>query len=157
VLREKATPAFKQEAAARVKQFAAERDARIARASKAAQDQGKRGEINPHYLFAELNKVLDEKDIVFNEAIRNSPALMMQLRRPVPGTLMRMGGGGLGNSGGMALGAKLAAPERLIVQVVGDGSFYFNNPCSVYAASKQYGLPIFTLVLDNSGWSAVKE
>jgi acetolactate synthase-1/2/3 large subunit len=27
----------------------------------------------------------------------------------------------------------------------------------VFATSKQYKLPIFTLVLDNGGWSAVKE
>jgi acetolactate synthase-1/2/3 large subunit len=157
VLREKATPAFRQAAAERVRAFAAEREERLARGKKLAQDQGKRGEINPHYLFAELDEVLAPNDIVFNEAIRNSPALLAQLHRPVPGTLMRMGGGGLGNSGGMALGAKLAAPECMIVQVVGDGSFYFNNPCSVYAVSKQYDLPILTIVLDNSGWSAVKE
>jgi acetolactate synthase-1/2/3 large subunit len=27
----------------------------------------------------------------------------------------------------------------------------------VYAVSKQYGLPILTVVLDNAGWAAVKE
>ena len=45
---------------------------------------------------------------------------------------MRVGGGGLGSSGGMALGAKLAAPDRMMIQIVGDGSFYFNVPSSVY-------------------------
>jgi acetolactate synthase-1/2/3 large subunit len=45
----------------------------------------------------------------------------------------------------------------MMVQVVGDGSFYFNTPTSVFAASRQYGLPILTIVLDNTGWSAVKE
>src|SRR5262249_26351166 len=38
-----------------------------------------------------------------------------------------------------------------------DGGFYFGNPSSVYAVSKQYKLPIFTVLFDNSGWSAVKE
>ena len=65
-------------------------------------------------------------------------------------------GGGLGASGGTALGIKLALPERCVVQIVGDGSFYFNNPTAVYALAKQYGLPILTIVLDNSGWAAVK-
>ncbi|HEY7744149.1 MAG TPA: thiamine pyrophosphate-dependent enzyme, partial [Burkholderiales bacterium] len=60
-------------------------------------------------------------------------------------------------SNGMALGAKLARPGATVVQVVGDGSFYFGNPSSAYAVSRQYGLPVFTVVLDNSGWSAVKE
>lgn len=40
---------------------------------------------------------------------------------------------------------------------MGDGSFYFGNPSSTFAVSRQYGLPVFTVVLDNSGWSAVKE
>jgi len=57
----------------------------------------------------------------------------------------------------MALGAKLAAPDRMAVQIMGDGSFYFNVPTSVYAASQQYNLPFLSVVLDNSGWRAVKQ
>ena len=44
-----------------------------------------------------------------------------------------------------------------MVQVVGDGGFYFGGPSSVFAVSKQYKLPILVLLLDNTGWSAVKE
>ena len=43
------------------------------------------------------------------------------------------------------------------MQIVGDGSFYFCNPEAVYAVAAQYRLPIFTVVLDNGGWAAVKE
>ena len=39
-----------------------------------------------------------------------------------------------------------------MIQIVGDGSFYFNVPSSVYGASKQYKLPILSIVLDNGGW-----
>ena len=39
---------------------------------------------------------------------------------------------------------------------MGDGSFYFCNPASMHAVSRQYGLPILTVVLDNGGWAAVK-
>jgi acetolactate synthase-1/2/3 large subunit len=70
---------------------------------------------------------------------------------------VRAGGGGLGWSGGLALGAKLAAPDRLMVQICGDGGFYFNNPTSVFAVAHHYKLPIFTIVLDNTGWNAVKQ
>jgi acetolactate synthase-1/2/3 large subunit len=156
-LKAKATPRLHRAVAARRDRLKAAREERLARAAKLAADKGKPDAINPHYLFAELGKVLDDEDIVFNEGVRNSGAALMQLRRPVPNTMMRSGGGGLGWSGGMALGAKLAAPDRLMVQVAGDGSFYFGSPCSVFAVSQQYRLPIFTIVLDNSGWSAVKE
>jgi len=153
----KATPGFKAAAAERLARIKTARDERLARAAKLAADQGTSDAINPHYLMAELGKVLDDEDIIFNEGVRNAGAVLLQIPRPVPNTVMRSGGGGLGWSGGMALGAKLAAPNRMMVQVCGDGAFYFGSPCSVFAVSQQYALPIFSIVLDNSGWSAVKE
>jgi len=57
----------------------------------------------------------------------------------------------------MALGLRLANPSRgRVVQIVGDGAFHFAAPDSVYAVSQQYRLPIFTVILDNGGWQAVK-
>jgi acetolactate synthase-1/2/3 large subunit len=155
-VRDRATPAFRAAAAARVDRIDAERGARQQRATELAANKGRPGAINPHFFCAELSKLLDPADIVFNEAVRNAQAVGMQLARPLAGTLLRNSGGGLGASGGMALGAKLAAPERLVTHIVGDGTFYFNNPSSMFAVAKHYDLPILTIVLDNAGWSAVK-
>jgi acetolactate synthase-1/2/3 large subunit len=156
-LKAKATPAFTAASAARRKRIAAIREARLAQAAKLAADHGQPGAINPHYFMAELGKVLDDEDIVFNEAVTNGPAVLMQIPRRVPNTAFNTNGAGLGWSGAMALGAKLAAPNRMMVQVAGDGSFYFCNPSSVFAVAQQYGLPFLSIVLDNSGWSAVKQ
>jgi acetolactate synthase-1/2/3 large subunit len=156
-LKAKATPRFRAAAAGRLERIKAMRDARLARTAKLAADPGKVGAINPHYLMAELGKVLDDEDIVFNEAVTNGPAVLMQIPRRLPNTAFNTNGAGLGWSGAMALGAKLAAPNRMMVQVAGDGSFYFCNPCSVYAVAQQYRLPFLSIVLDNSGWSAVKQ
>ncbi len=157
VVRAKAPPAFRQASAARIEELKGEKVKRDERVAELASKPGKRGAINSHYLCAELSKRIAPDDIIFAEAARNGPAVTQQIARPLPGTMVRVGGGGLGSSGGMALGAKLARPERLAIQIVGDGSFYFNVPSSVYAVSKHYQLPIFTIVLDNGGWSAVKE
>jgi acetolactate synthase-1/2/3 large subunit len=148
---------FRDEAAARRKTLETMRADGIARAVKAATNKGSSKAINPHYLFAELGKLLEPTDLVFDETVTNTGPLVMQIPRPIPGTMLRLAGAGLGASGGMALGAKLAAPERMMVQVVGDGSFYVNVPTSVYATSQQYKLPFLAIVLDNSGWGAVKE
>jgi acetolactate synthase I/II/III large subunit len=156
-LRAKATPRFTAAAAQRLERLKAAHEKRVARAAQLAADKGKPDAINPHYLVAELAKVLDDEDIIFNEAVRNTPAVLMQIPRRLPNTTVATGGAGLGWSGGMALGAKLAAPDRLMVQVTGDGSFYFGGPCSVFATAQQYRLPILSIVLDNSGWSAVKQ
>jgi acetolactate synthase-1/2/3 large subunit len=156
-LKAKATPRFTEAAAARLKRIKAARDKRIARAAELAADKGKPGAINPHYLAAELAKLLDDEDMIFNEGVTNAPAVLMQIPRGVPNTTVRAGGGGLGWSGGTALGAKLAAPDRLAVQICGDGGFYFGNPTSVFAVAQQYKLPILTIVMDNTGWNAVKQ
>ncbi len=157
VLKAKADAGFKSKAAARVARLAEEGKARREAAVKLAANRGTTGQINPHYLCAALAKALKPSDIVLNEAIRNGPTVFAQMPRTEPGTLVGLAGGGLGFSGGMALGLKLAQPERTIVQVVGDGTFYFSNPQSSLAVGRQYKLPVLTVVLDNTGWAAVKE
>ncbi|HEU5297520.1 MAG TPA: thiamine pyrophosphate-dependent enzyme, partial [Burkholderiaceae bacterium] len=113
--------------------------------------------IAPQHLCALLSHAIARDDVVVNEAIRNSPAVLQQIVRTQPGTLLGCAGGGLGFSGGLALGAKLARPQSRVLQIVGDGSFHFSAPTAVYAVAQQYGLPIFTVVLDNGGWQAVKD
>jgi acetolactate synthase-1/2/3 large subunit len=151
-----ATPAFRAAAAKRLEVLTAEHQERMRHAAALAEKKGQRGEINPHYLCAEIGKAIGPDDIVVNEAVTRQSIPNMQIPRPKAGTMISNAGGGLGASGGTALGIKLALPDRHVVQIVGDGSFYFNNPTAVYAVSRQYGLPVFTVVMDNSGWAAVK-
>ncbi|MCO6381519.1 thiamine pyrophosphate-requiring protein [Oceanicola sp. 502str15] len=131
--------------------------ARRASAREAAEDPGQPGALNPHHVLRALGERLHPEDVIFHEAVRNQPVMVRQIPRPVPGTMTRTAGGGLGASGGMALGYKLARPERMLVQIVGDGAFYYNCPASMLAVARQYELPVLTVVLDNAGWSAVKE
>jgi len=152
----RSTDATRQRARQRVESWATTNTARRETAAKAAADRGRKGALTAAYVCAEVGRAIDADAIVLNEAIRNVLAVQAQIPRTRPGTFIGTAGGGLGWSGGMALGVKLARPDRTIVQIVGDGSFYFSTPLSVYAAAKQYGLPIFTVVLDNSGWEAVK-
>jgi acetolactate synthase-1/2/3 large subunit len=156
-LKAKATPAFRKAAAKRLEAIKRESDERRANLSKQAADRGRTRAINPHYLCAEVSKAIGEDAIVVNEGIRNGPIVNAQIMRTRPGSAIGFAGGGLGSSSGTALGIKLARPEATVVQMVGDGGFYFGNPSSVYAVSKQYRLPILTVLFDNSGWSAVKE
>src|SRR4029077_3400653 len=124
-LKAKADPGFKVRAAERVKRLAEEGKARREQAAKAASAPGVVGQINPNFLCAALAKALKPSDIVLNEAIRNGGVVAQELALTEPGTLGGLAGGGLGFSGGMALGLKLAMPERTIVQIAGDGTFYF--------------------------------
>jgi acetolactate synthase-1/2/3 large subunit len=156
-IRAKADAGFHDKAARRIAGWAQENAARDARIRAAAAQPGEVGAISPDYLCAALHAQLSEDDIVVNEAIRNTLPVLNQMVRTRAQTYFGLAGGGLGFSGGAALGAKLARPASRVVQVVGDGSFHFSAPTAVYAVAQQYGLPIFTVVLDNGGWQAVKE
>ena len=157
VIENSATPEFKHKAQERRQAFLAEQEKNQQRVAALAQDPGKVNAINPHYLCAAFGQLIDAKDVVLNEAIRNTMAVFEQIPREVPGSLMGLSGGGLGFSAGTALGMKLAQSENRVIHFVGDGSFYFSNPSAVYAVARQYNLPILTVLLDNGGWSAVKE
>src|SRR5262249_38885583 len=133
--------------------------ARAAAAQKrlaASANKGVAGALNPTFVLATLSSKISQDDVVLNEAIRNGPVLQEHVRRTKPQSYVGLAGGGLGFSGGMALGLKLARPDRRTVQVIGDGGFHFSSPDSVYAVAQQYQIPIFTVVLDNGGWQAVK-
>jgi acetolactate synthase-1/2/3 large subunit len=130
---------------------------RQARLHQAAEVPGEDGALNPAFVCATLSHMIDAQDVVVNEGIRNVLAVLQHIERTEPLTLLGGAGGGLGYSGGMALGVKLASPERRVIQLVGDGGFHFSTPTSVYAVAQAEGLPILTVVLDNGGWQAVKD
>ncbi len=156
-IEETATPAFKAMASQRSLIIQAEHEKNQQKAAAMAQEPGKVNAINPHFLCAAIGRKIRSEDVVLNEAIRNTMAVFEQIPREMPGTLMGLSGGGLGFSAGTALGIKLAQTQSRVIHFVGDGSFYFSNPSSVYAVAHQYDLPILTVLLDNGGWSAVKE
>ena len=156
-VRDMQTPAYVSDVASRIGSWEVDKKNRADRLTQLESDPGKQGAISSAYLLSKLGAALAPQDIVINEAIRNAPQLLNHLHRTEPLTLLGSAGGGLGYSGGIALGVKLARPEARVVQVVGDGGFHFSTPTSVYATSQSYGLPIFTVVLDNGGWQAVKE
>lgn len=65
--------------------------------------------------------------------------------------------GGLGSGIGMALGARLADPARMVICCIGDGSFMFGNPTPALLVSKALGIPVLIIVANNGMWFAVQE
>lgn len=91
------------------------------------------------------------------EAVTNTFTVVDQLRATLPGSVFSSGAGGLGWSGGAALGIKLATDSRhdgkgkFVCQIVGDGCFLFSMPSSVYWIAQRYEIPVLTIVLNNDG------
>jgi acetolactate synthase-1/2/3 large subunit len=109
--------------------------------------------ITPEYLSRCVGEMAGADGVVVNE---------YQLRpdhcaRTRPGTYFAVSpAGGLGWSVGAALGAKLAAPDRLIVAAIGDGGFVFANPTACHWAAEAHGLPIVMVIFNNARYAAVR-
>jgi acetolactate synthase I/II/III large subunit len=128
---------------------------REAWAAEAAGDSGQR-RLTPASVAHAIAALIDNDTIVLNEAISVAPTVWKHLPRQLPGTLYGNRGTSLGWSGGGALGVKLAAPDRTVVSIVGDGTFFLGEPASAAWVAHRYGLPVLTVVLDNGGWNATK-
>jgi acetolactate synthase-1/2/3 large subunit len=114
------------------------------------------GGISPPMLCQALNEALPEGTIYVDETITHRPDTMQYLEPRGPQTYYR-GGGGLGQGIGTALGVKLAAPDRIVCPVIGDGSFLYNPLAQSLALSKHADLPILVVIFNNGGYRAMKE
>jgi thiamine pyrophosphate-dependent acetolactate synthase large subunit-like protein len=109
----------------------------------------------PAYLASLLRTTCPTDTIFAIEAVTNTLYMHDHLRNTLPGTWLNCGGGGLGWSGGASLGIKLAAgSKRFVCVVVGDGTFLFSVPGSVWWVARHYGLGVLVVVLNNGGWHA---
>ena len=110
--------------------------------------------VSPQRAARAIDSSLRDEDVVIAEATTNADALRAALRRTVPGTYFHPGGAGLGWGLGAAIGARLAAPSRRVVAIVGDGSFLFSNPTVALWTAKAAGAPFLTVILQNGGYAA---
>ncbi|KAJ9374787.1 hypothetical protein DTO282E5_342 [Paecilomyces variotii] len=121
--------------------------------------------INVSYVTSQLRQACPADTIWAIEAVTLTAFVSDQIGATIPNSFINCGGGGLGWSGGGALGIKLATDEqhggnnkgKFVCQIVGDGTYLFSVPGSVYWISRRYNIPILTIVLNNKGWNAPRK
>lgn len=121
------------------------------RADAAAQSTGA---VSLAQLSAALGRALPAGALVFDEAVSSSRIFLRQTPFGEDARVYRSSGGALGWALPAAVGAKIARPDRPVIALVGDGSFHF-TPQALWTAARE-GAPIVVLVVDNSGYLAVK-
>ncbi|HLH49892.1 MAG TPA: thiamine pyrophosphate-requiring protein [Roseiarcus sp.] len=133
------------------------RDKHERRAAEISREEEAKDEtITPEYLTACLRRQVGDEAIVLNEGITNYHVICDHMARNEPHSIFASGGGSLGWNGGAAIGMKLAAPERTIVALTGDGSYMFSVPSTVHWMARRYQAPFLQVVYNNRGWKAPK-
>lgn len=127
--------------------------ARRARELEAGADPGQDGLMTPEYMSKVLSDVIGDDATIVNELGLATDVLELTQSTSFFGPAISAG---LGWGGGAALGAKLAAPDRLVVWATGDGSYVFSNPAACHHAAASLGLGLLTVVADNRVWNAVR-
>jgi benzoylformate decarboxylase len=112
------------------------------------------GPIPPTFLMAALARALPEDAVVVEESPSNRNDLRAQVWIRRPSSFFATTSGGLGFAMPAAVGIKLAAPERPVVCLVGDGSALY-APQTLWSAV-QLGAAV-TFVVVNNGRYAILE
>lgn len=115
------------------------------------------GHIDAVALAAIAASALPSNAIVCDETITHMPVMRAHLPLDEPQSFFRITGGALGQGVGVALGVKLAAPDRPVVLFVGDGSFLYNPIVQALGASKAHGIPVTVVVCNNRRYEAMRK
>jgi len=106
-------------------------------------------DIVPKALLMELRKLLPENAIVTTEVGQNQMWSALYFKALKPRTFISSGGlGTMGFGFPAALGAKVACPDRPVVDIAGDGSFLMTE--HELACSVEENIPVTVIVLNNS-------
>ena len=118
-----------------------------------AEQAGRGNSNNLAWLNHCLRDVVDRDTIVISEYSFRQEYCPLE----TPGSLFALSAaGGLGWGFGASLGAKLAAPDRMVLSVLGDGAYMFANPTACHMIAETQNLPVLTVIYNNTLYGAVR-
>ncbi len=112
--------------------------------------------IHPDRVLAELERAVPHHAILLADIGMHHTWVVQQWKVREKGQLLQSGGFaamGFGVCG--SLGAKLAAPDRPVVAVVGDGGFMMH--ANAVATAVEYELPVVWIVWNNCGYVSIRD
>jgi len=123
-------------------------------AAALTEKEKKASTITAEYVTACVRRLTDPETVIVNEGVTNYSAITNHTMCTRPGTRFTSGASSLGWNGGAALGMKMAAPDKQVVCLTGDGSFMFSVPATVHWMARKYQVPFLTVIYNNGGWRA---
>lgn len=105
--------------------------------------------LRPQILLKTLRQIIPEDAIVTTEVGQNQMWAALHYKVFKPRTYITSGGlGTMGFGFPAALGAKVACPDRVVVDIAGDGSFIMTE--QELACSVEENIPVIVIILNNS-------
>ncbi len=128
---------------------------RLERKSRAKKQAGQKP-ITADWLAHCISEVVGADTLILNQTITSSSVVFEQIERTQPGSLLSCAGGSIGWPLGAALGAKLAAPDKTVVSLMGDGAFVWGCPTAALWSACSYHAPFLAVIFNNQSYAAIK-
>ena len=108
----------------------------------------------PERILAEVRELLPRDAIITTDVGWNKNGVGQQFPIYEPGSILIPGGyATMGFGGPAAIGAKIAAPDKVVVALVGDGGFG-QNP-ALLATAKHEGIAVIWLIMNNDAFGTI--
>jgi acetolactate synthase-1/2/3 large subunit len=112
--------------------------------------------IRPERIVADCRAVLpDDAILTFDAGVHHNWFMQFWNARRPRTMLNSWGFSGMGFGPASALGAKLAAPDRPVISVCGDGGFAMVP--HVLCTAVEYNIPVVWVVWNNFAWGAIRD
>jgi acetolactate synthase-1/2/3 large subunit len=112
--------------------------------------------IKPQYVVETLYRLTDGKAIITTEVGQNQMWAAQFYRFDFPNTFISSGGlGTMGYGFPAAIGAQVACPDKVVVDIAGDGSIQMN--IQELATAVNYNLPVKIVILNNGFLGMVRQ
>ncbi|MBL4933836.1 biosynthetic-type acetolactate synthase large subunit [Clostridium paridis] len=113
-------------------------------------------ELTPEFLFSKINELTDGEAIVTTEVGQHQMWASQFYKHIEPRRFITSGGlGTMGFGLGAAIGCKVANPDKLVINIAGDGSFAMN--CNELATSYAQKAPVVTIIVNNNALGMVRQ
>jgi len=113
-------------------------------------------ELTPEFLFSKINEITNGEAIVTTEVGQHQMWASQFYKHMKPRRFVTSGGlGTMGFGLGAAIGSKIANPDKLVINIAGDGSFAMN--CNELATSYSQKAPVVTIIFNNNSLGMVRQ
>ena len=110
--------------------------------------------MTPQRILKDVKEVIPEDAIIFTDVGWNKNGVAQEFDITMPGSIHHSSGlATMGFGPAAVLGGKVAAPDRIVLNLTGDGGFGINP--SVLAAAVEHGIACTWVVMNNSAFGTI--